>query len=565
MRGIKVLTACLLSIVAFCFAFAAPAAHAAAEDKTLEKVVFYMERGASARTVSGESGLRFTALMPKSDYDALRLNSDYSEIEYGMLICPADYIEKYGALNAENVFGENAVYTDGADDAKVKIMRFYSDEMTENEDGYMCFNGAIVDILPQNYLRQFVGVGYIAAKSASGTEYKFACPQDNERSVVYVAQRALQEEVLSESQREILGAYENAAAETPCSVRIVRHFEEVGGERVETETVSSAVGELVAAQIEEYAGYALNEKRSVSESVAYADDKTELHLYYNDLSITSAAAGRYAIDLSAAQNVLDTSALYGAVKKVNGATVTENEGKVVLSAESIAAMRLSAGQTEWKIETEFRTYTAQVYVYDKIISSFEELACLNENPYGHYLLGGDVYAVSPFSVTEFHGVLDGGGHCVYNAASASYKGFFESVSETGVIRNVVFRNLRAGSVGSAVYAALAFEFKGTAENVYVESPNARYLFYSPSAGASIEGVVGILPSGKSVVAKDNGAVLKNGFTYLGDGNGSGCAEENYFAVGVLSSFVQMAQGLPLNGISAGDNFVKAFDTFFVTL
>ena len=89
---------------------------------------------------------------------------------------------------------------------------------------------------------------------------------------------------------------------------------------------------------------------------------------------------------------------------------------------------------------------------------------------------------------------------------------------------------------------------------------------SPAADAALESVVAILPRGKSVVAKDKGAVLKNGYAYLGAGNQSGCAEENYFVVSdSLRSFAEIAASLPLSGVFATETVVKAYDTFLVTL
>ena len=50
MKRIISLTVCALCMAAFCLVFPARAA-TEAKGKTLEDVVFYMERGASARTV----------------------------------------------------------------------------------------------------------------------------------------------------------------------------------------------------------------------------------------------------------------------------------------------------------------------------------------------------------------------------------------------------------------------------------------------------------------------------------------------------------------------------------
>lgn len=139
------------------------------------------------RMAEGTNGLRFSASMSKSDYEALESDPSFEEIEYGMIICPYDYIEKYGPINEENVFGENPVYTDKDDGSGVRIMRLYSDTLVKRDENTVSFNGAIVNVLKENYLREFYGAGYIAARRGGVTHYKFAVPNDNARSVVYVA------------------------------------------------------------------------------------------------------------------------------------------------------------------------------------------------------------------------------------------------------------------------------------------------------------------------------------------------------------------------------------------
>lgn len=153
--------------------------------------------------------------MDKAEYKGLISNPDYYSVGFGMLIMPADYIDKYGALSPETVFGENAVYNPEDEGDGVKIIGLYSDELHEYhaDNSEMCFYGAITNIKDYNICREFVGAGYIKVKGAFGVKYKFAADNDNKRSAVYVAQRALRAGGYDEISREILNGYVSAAAE----------------------------------------------------------------------------------------------------------------------------------------------------------------------------------------------------------------------------------------------------------------------------------------------------------------------------------------------------------------
>ena len=112
-----------------------------------------------------------------------------------MLIAPQDYAEKK-ELNEANVFGKNAVYTfdeNDTDSEKLKILNLYDNEMHETKDGEMSFTGILTNVKSVNYNRRFVGVGYIKAVDQSGNAfYKFATAKDNARSVIEVAQAAIE-------------------------------------------------------------------------------------------------------------------------------------------------------------------------------------------------------------------------------------------------------------------------------------------------------------------------------------------------------------------------------------
>ncbi len=170
----------------------------AASDSVLDSVSFTMQNGASVRK-DEPTGLRFRSLLSKEDYNKLTENvgegKDYTSLTFGMLIAPQDYAEKK-ELNEANVFGENAVYTfdeNDTDSEKLKILNIYDNEMHETPDGVMSFTGILTNVKSVNYNRRFVGVGYIKAVDKNGkAAYKFASANNNARSVIEVAQAAIE-------------------------------------------------------------------------------------------------------------------------------------------------------------------------------------------------------------------------------------------------------------------------------------------------------------------------------------------------------------------------------------
>ena len=170
----------------------------AASDSVLDSVSFTMQNGASVRK-DEPTGLRFRSLLSKEDYNKLTENvgegKDDTSLTFGMLIAPQDYAEKK-ELNEANVFGENAVYTfdeNDTDSEKLKILNIYDNEMHETADGVMSFTGILTNVKSVNYNRRFVGVGYIKAVDKNGkAAYKFASANDNARSVIEVAQAAIE-------------------------------------------------------------------------------------------------------------------------------------------------------------------------------------------------------------------------------------------------------------------------------------------------------------------------------------------------------------------------------------
>lgn len=539
----------------------------------LEEAVFVMKPGASVRLAeNGRNGLRFTALMDKADYEALE-NSG-AEIEYGMLICPYEYLGIYGPLTAENVFGENAGYSVSGEEGKARVMCLTAPEMAACGEQTMCFNGAIVDLLEENYGREFYGRGFIACTAGGTTKYKFAREADNRRSAAYVAQRALEEEKYGEEDRAALGVYAEGFLGQSGEYTVRRYLENGGKyELAQTETLSGEIGQTVFAAEKSFEGYTLHEKKSRLSSPLYVNGRTVLDVYY---AKEGEAEISFSADKSAEENVFDVRELFGKAISVNGVPVEETAGEVRVNNadlwEIVAGAHNAAGAEQiWEVQTEYRSYEVPVTLYDKIIRSFSELSVLNENPGGCYLLGEDVYGNgASFRVTEdFTGTFDGGGHAIGNIAVG--KGLFDCVAEGGTVKNVRLKDISATAI-SATAAALAKEVRGRVENVVAESADAKYVVYESQAGAEISRLFALLQNGACCVNKSNGATMSEFFGFLGGAVSDGLTGDNGVVEGAaaitadsLAALCEATADRGWDSLSAGADYVKFYGEYIIAL
>lgn len=197
-KSILFFAACLIVSLIFS-AFAIIAEPAKADDESASTPITFETYakttvGGSIRKTEGSTGLRFRWEMSEANYNAFQSSED--TVTYGMIIAPLSY-NTANIINAENVFGENAVYTDKAnEEGKTRIINLCGTELTsatgEASTVYF-FNGAITNIAEENYTTKFIGVGYIGIQKQGEetTTYYFADNDDcvkNARTVVYVAE-----------------------------------------------------------------------------------------------------------------------------------------------------------------------------------------------------------------------------------------------------------------------------------------------------------------------------------------------------------------------------------------
>ena len=179
--------------------------------------VLQMEDGAQVRIVT-PTGLRFTASIQASDYDAVMAAGG----KFGMFILPNEYRTSVGEINEENAFGENAKYCwDNNKNGKTQIIHCVTSQLTQKYGSTYYFSCAITNLYEDNYETDFFARAYY---EVGGVRVWSDINASNVRSVSYVAQKVL--------------GYESAGEYTP--------NEQAKNALLEYATQFSKVGETVA-------------------------------------------------------------------------------------------------------------------------------------------------------------------------------------------------------------------------------------------------------------------------------------------------------------------------------
>lgn len=169
---------------------------------------FEMKSGASVK-VGTDNGLRFTAVLPASEYE--------NGATYGMLIAPEDYV-RTNDLTVENVFGENAVYDYAVRNeqgefvyfgTKTRIINVTYDTLPTDENGDYLIKGSILSLKDNNIARNFVGRAYKRTGTAGSYVYEMANyaggnVDNNARSMFAVAKAAINSDRESAATKALL-------------------------------------------------------------------------------------------------------------------------------------------------------------------------------------------------------------------------------------------------------------------------------------------------------------------------------------------------------------------------
>ena len=251
-------------------------------EMTIDGVNFTVEQGASVRKEVSSAGLRFRSLLSVEEYEGLMSNPSYSDVIFGMVVLPQSYQEET-PVTAESLFGENNIYTDSFrnEEGKTYVVHLCDSEMADYE-GQKVFSGVLLNVRTENYLREFTCVAYIKVTENGEEKYRFE--QGDVRSIVYVAQKALEQG--EQDPDGILSGYIEEVKEVDAPYTVKYYLEDASGTFAEkkelTETLRGKIDSSVTAEpknIENYT-YDADNVNDKSSGKVYADGKTELALYY---------------------------------------------------------------------------------------------------------------------------------------------------------------------------------------------------------------------------------------------------------------------------------------------
>lgn len=317
---------------------------------------FQMTHGASVRfkAKDGKNGIRFEATLSDGAYgdlEALQSTAGVS-VNYGMLIVPADIVASK-PLTLANVFGTSAVYTlvedcnpDGetciCNKTHIASVQYETMSDANTADGKKNLRGSLVDILPNNINREFVGLGYIEYDNNGTKTYVLAenalaldsegnpvagtaAQANNTRSMTYVAQLAI-EAGKDDSEGTLQTSYVTPLAANDYKYTVNHYLPTGTGGAYElkgTETLYGKLGSSVAAvniakstltdkaQYTAYATYGFDTSSGAMVSgKLYANGRTVFNCYYveSDTTLWSASDTEDVALLSAVHTTNNTNA-----------------------------------------------------------------------------------------------------------------------------------------------------------------------------------------------------------------------------------------------------------------
>ena len=316
-----------------------------ADDIDINAITATMDKGASVRLPANANysdiGIRYTYFISENDYAALQ-NAGYDSLAYGVFIAPNYYNEKH-AINDETSL--NAYYYWGnaeAQNGKAFILNVEKTELAKDlVHGYR-FDGAVVNMLEENLLTEYIGVGYIKYTKNGETHYKFAESNDNARSMVYIAQRYIEDKGATQALNEYFNDTVTATDTTYTVEHLVKQGDGTYKLYGEAESVTAKVNGTATATAKTIPNYTY-EKGDLS-GVVYANGKRTLKLYYTFAVPEDEKVANKGLIESTATHVLSTGFISGLnlkLYKVLGSTETEVENFAFESNGDIDITKLS--------------------------------------------------------------------------------------------------------------------------------------------------------------------------------------------------------------------------------
>lgn len=289
----------------------------AASKTSLENVTLTMRQGASVRiptasanetAFNAQAGLRYEIQMSKDNYEAV-VASEGNNVRFGVLIAPESYHTAH-ALNVEsNLTGETAVYNWAVpsvedpskwsytpEEGKKQIVNLDTTSMAISEDSSKyVWRASLVDVLPENITRKFIGIGYVYDKA--NDKYYFAEENDNARSMSYVAQMHMQTiDKNSETYKNLNKLYVEPFVGNGTSYTVNHVKIDTNGTKTtaDTQVVSEnvKVGDKITATANEYEGWSTWGEMPAGVAAVNGESKLEVK-YYRDNGLVKRVSGGY--------------------------------------------------------------------------------------------------------------------------------------------------------------------------------------------------------------------------------------------------------------------------------
>ncbi len=271
---------------------------------------FGLTEGASIRVPDGnteykELGIRYQFSTDKDSYETYKAQN----AQFGILILPEDIITEGREINAATVFGIGGmqIYSwaewNGSEWAytavpgRTRIANYYTDTLELDKDGNYSFCGSLVNLKENNLLREFRGYAYVKI----GDNVTFATDDSNLRSMIYVAQRAVEVPANADKVEVLEGSYLDKVADRNSTYTVRHHKIALNGtDSVEEETFTAALGLEVGGKQKEIAGYAFDESNAASKlsGTVYANGKLVLEYYYNEIPYTTISTQVFALSMT---------------------------------------------------------------------------------------------------------------------------------------------------------------------------------------------------------------------------------------------------------------------------
>ena len=244
---------------------------------SLSEMEFVMEEGA---LIDEQGGMKFRSFIAKSDYDAM-IEGGYYDISFGLVYTSSSNRNLIGDLSLENIFTTQSPYTLDKNNTS-KILLNHVNATKKVEYNRVVLQGSILDIPIEKYDEEYMVTMYVQAYKFGMVSYAVAEQNNNDFSFVYLAQQSRDNIVLSDKQSEVIektiSDYKDNKGGHPRTNYYLSTY--IDGEFEKKESFTGEIDDSVEYEPTLKDGYSVQRNKSHLKSKIYANEKTELSVYY---------------------------------------------------------------------------------------------------------------------------------------------------------------------------------------------------------------------------------------------------------------------------------------------